>query len=361
MTAQRDLDELLRNHFESHADRAVIEGQLGAIVNRTAAIRQRPGWLARLRSTSMTTTAAVDRREMPRGWLALAVVGLIILGIALGLVALGSRPAPPPFNGMIGFGRFDATQEDTVIHLINPDGTHERVLRPEIHEAVFFSPDGSQVGFTDGYINADGTGFTAAPFSQGTLNVPCWDWSPDGQWCLAEGWDDTDASRDGLYLVAARNRTSPRQLTHRRDIPGVFSPDGRLVAFRPDMGEERPGPLMIVGTDGTGERRVGDLLVGGELSFTPDGKHVLVTSNRRLYRVDLSSGEATPITIEGEPGADIFGGIYSPDGTRILFRRPMGAQQDLFTMAVDGTDVVRLTNSPEDEWFLDWGTHPWDE
>ena len=53
--------------------------------------------------------------------------------------------------------------------MINPDGTHERVLRPEGHEADFWSPDGTQVGFVDGYVNADGTDSRAARLRNGTL------------------------------------------------------------------------------------------------------------------------------------------------------------------------------------------------
>ena len=46
---------------------------------------------------------------------------------------------------------------------------------------------------------------------------------------------------------------------------------------------------------------------------------------------------------------------------RILFRRPDASSAvDLFTMRTDGTDVVRLTTSVDDEWGAEWGTHPLD-
>ena len=117
--------------------------------------------------------------------------------------------------------------------MINPDGTHERMLRPEPHEGAFWSPDGEQVGFVDGYVNADGSGYASAPFANGTLNVPCGDWSPDGASCLAEGWDETDVSRNGLYVVSALDRSNPRQITHRRDLPGGSPPTGRSSHFGP--------------------------------------------------------------------------------------------------------------------------------
>ena len=216
-------------------------------------------------------------------------------------------------------------------------------------------------GFVDGYVNADGSGFASAPFSIGTLNVPCWDWSPDGESCLAEGWDDSDETRSGLYLVSALDHSNPRQITHRRDLPGVFSPDGSLIAFRPMLGDDQASSLMVIGVDGREERVVGNLPISGEISWAPDGRSILVQSGLRLYRVQLDSGQATPIRIKDVPEADIYGGVFSPDGTRILFRRPDASKTvDLFTMRADGTDVVRLTTSPDDEWTIDWGTHPLD-
>jgi WD40 repeat protein len=258
---------------------------------------------------------------------------------------------------MIAFGRMDAAQGDTLPYVINPDGTHERQLRTEAHEAAFWSPSGDQVGFTDGLIDADGTGYQMFGDPHLPLFVPCWDWSPDGARCLAEGWNETDATQDGLYLLSASDRSSPFQLTHHRDVPGTFSRDGSLVAF------QRDGHLWVVGIDGAGERQVGSIPIpnnGGEISFAPDDKSILVTSQEVLYRVDVATGVTTPIRIQAEPSARLWGGVFSPDGSRILFRRPQGDNADLFTMRVDGTDVVRLTTTPVDERFIDWGTHPLD-
>jgi hypothetical protein len=329
----------------------VLDGQLEAVADRTASLRQRPGWLAGLRSTSMSATTAAGRIAVPRGSLVLALIGLLVI-LAVGALAAGAirLPKPTPFNGMISFGRHDAAQGDTVPYLINPDGSHERKLRPEIHEATFWSPNGDKVGFTDGFVNADGTGYRSFGDPHLPLYVPCWDWSPDGRFCLAEGWDETDPSRDGLYLLSADDHSTPVQVTHHRDVPGVFSRDGSRVAF------QRDEHLWVVNVDGTGERPVGGLSVAdGQLSWSPDDSAILIQSAGRLYRVDVATGVPTPVRIAAEPEAELWSGTYSPDGTRILIRRPIGANADLFTMAVDGTDVVRLTTTAADERFSDWG------
>ena len=354
MNEQHDLEQELRFHLNTRADRTVLDGQLDAVVARTVTIRQRPGWLADLRSRSMSTTTVLTRSTVPRLAWALVLIGLLTVLAVGALIAGGGYQPPAPFNGMIAFGRMDPAQGGTVPYVINPDGTHERRLRPGIHEAVFWSPNGDQVGFIDGVVNADGTDFKTFGSMAGPLFLPCWDWSPDGSRCLAEGWNDTDPTQNGLYLVSASDRTNPFQLTHHRDVPGAFSRDGSLVAFNRD---ER---LWVIGVDGKGERQVGNLLITNELSFAPDDRSILVRSEGVLYRVDVSTGEPTPIRIQADPSAKIWGGIFSPDGTRILFRRPQGETADLFTMRVDGTDLTRLTTTSVEERFIDWGTHALD-
>ena len=66
MTAPRDLDRLLRDHFDPHADRGVLDGQLDAIVDRTARLRQRPGMAGRPEEPAMSAITVVDRPAMPR-------------------------------------------------------------------------------------------------------------------------------------------------------------------------------------------------------------------------------------------------------------------------------------------------------
>jgi Tol biopolymer transport system component len=53
----------------------------------------------------------------------------------------------------------------------------------------------------------------------------------------------------------------------------------------------------------------------------------------------------------------------SPDGTRILFTRQVDAgggqtQADLVQMRADGTNVIQVTNDPDDDYPADWGTYP---
>ena len=113
---------------------------------------------------------------------------------------------------------------------------------------------------------------------------------------------------------------------------------------------------MVVNADGTGRRRVGTLLdIGDRAEWSPDGRSILVASQGRLYSVDVATGSATPLAIKDQPDARLGGATWSPDGTRILFKK-YGGGAVIYTMRLDGTDLVQV--SPRDATGADWGTHP---
>ena len=219
MTAQRDLDRLLRDHFESHADRAVLDGQLDAIVDRTATLRQRPGWLAGLRSNTMSATDAIARPTMPgTAWVLVALGLLVVLAVAA-LVFGGARlTKPAPFNGMIAFARQDAAQERHLSYVINPDGTHDRRLRPETPRRTSGLPTEPR---------SDSATAPSTPTAADT-EVPLARDTERALLGLVAGrrlvprrgvGRDRSESRSGLYLVSALTAPNPRQMTHRRDLP----------------------------------------------------------------------------------------------------------------------------------------------
>ena len=365
MIAADDLDLRLRAHFAARADNTVIDGQLEAVVARTTAVRQRPGWSQSLRTIPSEVGGAIARPSPRIVWTVVVLALLVVLFIAL---AIGTRPVPRgPLNGLIVFGRAETPGGPVTVHAINPDGTADRVVRPEAHDRAFWSPDGMHIGFNDGYANADGTGYRQADLTFGTLIASCWAWSPDGATCLAGGRDVSLPRRDGVYLLTALERGDPVQVTHllpltpHRDVPGAFSPDGRSVAFVRLPDHDAVGTLMVIGVDGSGERRLTDLIVGQRVSWAPDGQSILVSSSGQLVTIDVSSGAVTPLPMPSLTGANVLDGVFSPDGTRILVRRlEANGAADLYVLDADGSDVSRLTNTTADETFADWGTHPLD-
>jgi TolB protein len=45
---------------------------------------------------------------------------------------------------------------------------------------------------------------------------------------------------------------------------------------------------------------------------------------------------------------------WSPDGTQLAFVSGFATQRDIYVINADGSGLRNLTNSPEDEYELDW-------
>jgi Tol biopolymer transport system component len=151
-----------------------------------------------------------------------------------------------------------------------------------------------------------------------------------------DGWNP-EISPDGRLLVFERrfsvwvansDGTNPRQLTTLKsgymayygDAWPTFSPDGtHLAVFLGEKGIH--GDYWIVPVDEGEPRRVTfDVTEGGPPAWTPDGKHLVVTSARAgsltLWRIPVAGG--TPEALTAGAGQDLDPEV-SPDGRRLLF------------------------------------------
>jgi Tol biopolymer transport system component len=368
MNTSPDLERALRATLDGLADRTVVDGQLDAILDQVAHRRQRPTWQGRLSTFSMDGMAiGLPRVALNPGWKMLAVAGVILALILATLLAVGGRPFGPPTNGRIVFGRWDPAQNDTVLYTVNPDGSHLLQLRPETHACPYWSPDGRLITTPGAVMNGDGTGFRPLTSSTGPLTIFCGVWSVDQTSIVAETWNDTDPSQNGLWSMRSSDGGDLHQLTTSadggNDIPIGFAPDGRSIAFMRAVTPQGSPRLFLADADGTHARQVGAIPVDAG-DWAPDSRSILVESAGRLFTVDIASGTATAIVIAASPDEGHLGNpAWSPDGTRILFTRlvDVGGGQtkaNLFQMRADGTDVSRVTNGPVDDYPADWGTYP---
>ena len=372
MNTNFDLDRQLRAHFASTADRSVRGGQLAWVLEEVRRRPQRLGWLAALRSPTMTAEPLALNPVAGRRALApILVAGLILLLVLAAVFAAGAGPfKSPPTNGRIVFGRYDTVQKDTVLYTVNPDGTHLIKLQDQALECPQWSRDGSRITVTSASMNGDGTDFrpmggaasNATSVVIDNVTLGCGVWAPDGTHLAAEGWNDTDATLNGIYTFRAADGAQLQRLTTAptgHDIPIGYSPDGKTLAFMGELGIQglAGGGLFLINADGTNRHRLGGLTVSGG-DWAPDGRSILIVTTTRLYSFDVATEEATAIVIKAEPNANLSNPQWSPDGTRILFNQSVGNQSEFFTMLADGTDLVQVTHDPDDDYFADWGTAP---
>ena len=128
---------------------------------------------------------------------------------------------------------------------------------------------------------------------------------------------------------------------------------------------------MLVNADGTGRRTLTsyDRIDALNPKWTPDGQTIvferLRESGRRSAIMAMPAAGGAPRQIYDSPGWDT-NPIPSPDGTRILFtsdqhrpaRERINRRFEVYTMAIDGTNVVRLTNNRSFDIFPDWQRLP---
>jgi Tol biopolymer transport system component/CubicO group peptidase (beta-lactamase class C family) len=211
------------------------------------------------------------------------------------------------------------------------------------------SPGGERLAFSKVFagardlytITADGTDEFRVTRDGEPDAMPAW--SPDGRvLAFARG----DPSRSDVYLVG-RDGSGLDQLT---DLDGwenapTWSPDGTRVAFirgATDVnGWGHPGELWVIDSDGT------DLSLlradpTTNPAWSPDGRSIVfdhVGGDGRIGLLELAAGTVTDL---GEG----FLPQWSPDGTRIVYGVLDSLDgSDIYTMAPDGTQRVRLTDN----------------
>ena len=300
---------------------------------------------------------------------------LIALVTATGMALLGvvtvTEPAQakvPGPNGQIMFTRFDPAVDDFTPFTINPDGTHEFRLLPDLAgECPRWSPDGSKISIPGATVNPDGTGYTPlAPAPDPLLILGCNIWSPDGTRLAIEGFSDDHPELNGIYTVRASDGGDLMRVTNVGDIPGDYSPDGTRIAFlsAPAHGPRDSLAVFTVNTDGTGRRQITPGLANccPTPSWSPDGTEILFSSARgKLFVVHPDGTGLTQIPLDTGGGSSFaFNPGWSPDGKNIAFSLFLATkgQVDIYTARADGTHLVQVTNTADFEEFADWGTHP---
>lgn len=198
--------------------------------------------------------------------------------------------------------------------------------------------------------------------------------APGTEWAYVGGGptllmvSDRAAGSEGgyrMYRQTARGG-EPERLT---DFPVADSwagvmPDGGVIVCAAVDGDRE---LLLLGADGEVVRRLTDNDAEDcQPDVSPDGKTVVFWSNRggsgEIWRMDIDGSNPRQLTDDpgnDEIGSHRYGGEgpprVSPDGTRIVWMSIRdGDDWDIYTMAIDGSDVRRLTDHLADDGYPSW-------
>ncbi|MFN0198216.1 MAG: TolB family protein [Planctomycetaceae bacterium] len=132
----------------------------------------------------------------------------------------------------------------------------------------------------------------------------------------------------------------------------AWSPDRKQFSFTMDDGH-RTGRVGVMRCDITDDETFANFefwFSGNQYtyaSWSPDGtRAVLVAQN---YRMAIADADGKNLKILG-PVEGIQGQpCWSPDGSRIAFSSSHAGNQDVYTIKPDGSELIRLTDSPRSD------------
>jgi TolB protein len=279
-------------------------------------------------------------------------VAVVLLLTAAAAVARGS-----PASGQIGYLRPLGGNEPPYSHLfvVNPDGTGAIDLTPPAYSDIrtfAWSPDGHRVAFSalqDGdhdaemyVMNADGGDVRRLTDNQLPDFGPSW--SPDGRWIA---FTSIRTGLSQIYKMRA-DGSSQKRLTNafgNCDEP-AWSPRGNLIAFHCAMAMEK---ISVMRADGTHIRVLlrSARTIEADPAWSPGGK--LIAFDRGspgpswgglgiwTIRSD-GSGLHRMLAVGGDP-------TFSPDGRSIAFVQLRDGNQELYLASASGNNVTQLTNT----------------
>jgi Tol biopolymer transport system component len=303
----------------------------------------------------------------------LVMLVLLAAGIAA-VVALPGAAKPRGTNGKIVVNVDNSVTGQEQVYTVDPDGTDMQFLADDA-EAGQWSPDGTKIPLSSGYLNVDTGAFTDLHLPDGLypgLFMFCGVWSPNGARLACEVFGE-DPSLNGIYTIRSSDGGDLQRVTTAEfdDCPADYSPNGRRLLVSNSQ-------LSVVESNGNGLHKITpdgmevDFCSG---SWSPQGNQIAFSakvpdterSTTWVVHSDGSGLRKIPVPGCGGPRRNPTSigcqkPVWSPDGRKIMFERHFlipNDHYDLYTVNPDGSGLFQVTNTPNlDEGGGDWGTHP---
>jgi dipeptidyl aminopeptidase/acylaminoacyl peptidase len=163
-------------------------------------------------------------------------------------------------------------------------------------------------------------------------------WSPDGRYLAYEVKPKTSAAYEidvyDMVMREVKHVTSGSPQDKRNSDP-IWSKDGKSIVYTQEQAKGTDSSIFIAEV-ATGNSALLTPHEGEQLYFandlSPDGKHVLVTSNAAngYENVGLLDAATKKIAWITKDKWEIRGGEFSPDGKRFTFRANVDGNEDLY-------------------------------
>ena len=184
-------------------------------------------------------------------------------------------------------------------------------------------------------------------------------WSPDSKQVAYMTKAKTSPSFE-IETVDIATRLTTR-ITHDtapqlRNVTPIWSPDGRRIAYTQENASGKDSNVFVfdlaAGAASNLTPHVGDETYVAE-AWSPDGKTLLLTSNAadgsgrgheggydNVALLEVATKKLSWLTSDRW---EMSGGSFSPDGTRVVWTANVDGREALYSRAVAGGEVERLT------------------